>query len=114
MAHRQTNHSHGRVTTARGARHDDEDNGATGKARRGRHREEDAGPETSPAAASDEAGEDRMHRAEEMVDRFAARVGEVTAQVGHHLLRWGARAREEAEDIWAEAQDLHRRRRGKA
>ena len=55
--------------------------------------------------------EDRMRRAEEWVDQIGARVGEVTAFLGHQLLRLGARVREEAEDIWAEAQDLRRRPR---
>jgi len=49
-------------------------------------------------------------RAEEMVDRFAERVGHWTSVVGRKLLWLGARAREEAEDIWAEAQNIRQRR----
>jgi hypothetical protein len=55
--------------------------------------------------------DDRMRRAEEWVDRIGARVGEATAFLGHQLLRFGARLREEAEDIWAEAQNLRRGQR---
>jgi hypothetical protein len=47
-------------------------------------------------------------RAEELVDRLAERVGHYTGQVGHGLLWLVTRAREEAEDIWAEAQALRR------
>jgi hypothetical protein len=55
--------------------------------------------------------DDRMRRAEEWVDRVAVRVGDATAFLGHELLRLGARVREEAEDIWAEAQNLRRGQR---
>jgi hypothetical protein len=58
--------------------------------------------------ATQQAAEDRIRRAEEMVDRIGMRVGELTAAFGHQLLRFGARVREEAEDIWAEAQNLRR------
>ena len=61
------------------------------------------------ADATDEAY-DRMKRAEEMVDRIGERVGYYTTQVGHTLLRWAARAREEVEDMVAEAQSLRQRK----
>ena len=48
-------------------------------------------------------------RAEQMVDEMAVRVGRWTSMAGHALVRWGARVREEAEDVWAEAQSLRRR-----
>jgi hypothetical protein len=57
------------------------------------------------------ASEERMRHAEEWVDQIGARVGEATAYLGHQLLRLGARLREEAEDIWAEAQNLRRGQR---
>jgi hypothetical protein len=50
-----------------------------------------------------------MERAEEVVDRLGQRAGEIGSQVGQCVLRLAARAREEAEDIWAEAQSMRRR-----
>src|SRR5437764_11326792 len=49
-----------------------------------------------------------MQRAEEMVDRWGERVGYYATVAGHQLLRLAARAREEVEDIWAEAQSIRR------
>lgn len=51
-----------------------------------------------------------MHRAEEMVDRLAANIGEYARCLGHQILRLAARAREEAEDMWAEAESIRRRK----
>ena len=48
-------------------------------------------------------------RAEEVVDRLGQRAGQIGSEVGQRLLRLAARAREEAEDIWAEAQSMRRR-----
>lgn len=50
-------------------------------------------------------------RAEELVDRIGQRVGYVASLAGLRLRRMAALAREEAEDIWAEAQSIHRERR---
>jgi hypothetical protein len=50
-----------------------------------------------------------MERAEEVVDRLGQRAGQIGSEVGQRLLRLAARAREEVEDIWAEAQSMHRR-----
>jgi hypothetical protein len=49
-----------------------------------------------------------MERAEEIVDRVAERVSQLTSTWGRKLLRLTARVREEAEDIWAEAQSIRR------
>jgi hypothetical protein len=49
-----------------------------------------------------------MQRAEELVDRLADRLSHYAGVVGHKLAWLAARAREEAEDIWAEAQALRR------
>jgi hypothetical protein len=68
------------------------------------------GAPTGAAAANAEAGDESVRRAEEMIDRFAERVGHYTSVFGRKLLQLGARAREEAEDIWAEAQELRQRR----
>jgi hypothetical protein len=65
--------------------------------------------EPPPAAAEPPpppAAESNVERAEEMVDRFAKKVSEVTSVVGRKLLKWAARAREEAEDMLAEAKNL--------
>lgn len=61
----------------------------------------------APAANGTTDGQ-TMHRAEEMVDRAAERVGHYVSVVGRTFLQWFARAREEAEDILAEAQHIRR------
>jgi hypothetical protein len=60
-----------------------------------------------PAAA--DTNDATMQRAEEMVDRIGERIGHYATVIGHEILRLGARAREEAEDIWAEAQHIRQR-----
>ncbi len=51
-----------------------------------------------------------MIRAEELVDRLGERVG-YFASLLNQRARWAAaRAREEAEDIWAEAQSIRRKK----
>jgi hypothetical protein len=70
-----------------------------------------AAKETPQQGADRSVEDERMRRAEEWVDRLGARVGEATAFLGHQLLRLGARVREEAEDVWAEAQNLRRGQR---
>jgi hypothetical protein len=50
-------------------------------------------------------------RAEELVDRWGEQIGHCAASFGHSVLKWAARAREEAEDIWAEAQAIRERQR---
>jgi ubiquinone biosynthesis protein UbiJ len=52
-----------------------------------------------------------MQRAEELADRLGEQVGHYVSSFGHNVLKWVARAREEAEDIWAEAQAIRERRR---
>jgi hypothetical protein len=49
-----------------------------------------------------------MRRAEELVDRMGEQVGHCATALGRGFLRLVARAREEAEDIWAEAQHIRR------
>lgn len=60
-------------------------------------------------SAADEARRQAMQRAEELVDRWGEQVGQYVSALGHNILKWAARAREEAEDIWAEAQALRQR-----
>jgi hypothetical protein len=64
----------------------------------------------TPEDGAADGAEDRsrMDRAEEMVDRIAERVAQFTSVWGRKLLKLGARAREEAEDMWAEAQNIRR------
>jgi hypothetical protein len=57
----------------------------------------------------DEGAHPTMERAEEVVDRLGQRAGQMGSEVGQRLLRLAARAREEAEDILAEAQSMRRR-----
>ena len=57
----------------------------------------------------DEGARPTMERAEELVDRLGQRAGQIGTELGQRLLRLAARAREEAEDIWAEAQSMRRR-----
>lgn len=64
--------------------------------------------EQPSAKAPGENGRSEMEQAEEMVDHLAQRVAELTSIWGRKLLWLGVRAREEAEDIWAEAQNIRR------
>ena len=65
--------------------------------------EETRGPELNRPATE---------RAEELVDHAARGAGYLVSLVGLRLLRGASLAREEAEDIWAEAQNLRRERQG--
>jgi len=47
-------------------------------------------------------------RAEELADRMGHRLGHVTTLVGLRIRKTAARGREEAEDMWAEAQSIRR------
>lgn len=51
-----------------------------------------------------------VRKAEELVDRAGERIGHLASLLGRRLVRMAARAREEAEDIWAEAQEIRRRK----
>ncbi len=61
----------------------------------------------------DEARQQAMQRAEELVDRLGEQVGQYVSAFGHNILKWAARAREEAEDIWAEAQAIREQQRNR-
>ncbi len=47
-------------------------------------------------------------RAEELVTQMSDQVGTWSSKLSFQVLKGVARVREEAEDIWAEAQSLHR------
>jgi pyruvate/2-oxoglutarate dehydrogenase complex dihydrolipoamide acyltransferase (E2) component len=49
-------------------------------------------------------------RAEELVDRLLQEAGHLLSVAAVNLLKGASLAREEVEDIWAEAQNLHRER----
>ncbi len=57
-------------------------------------------------------GPDRpaRERAEQIVDRMAQGIGRFTALAGLRIRKVVALTREEAEDMWAEAQSIHQRR----
>ncbi len=54
-------------------------------------------------------GQSVTDRAEESLDQIGERVGKFAASAGEYLKRFTARTREEAEDMWAEAQQLRGR-----
>lgn len=66
---------------------------------------------TSQQQTNTAGKQDAQQRAEEMVDRIGEQVGHYVSVFGHNVLKWVARAREEAEDIWAEAQAIRERQR---
>ncbi len=51
-----------------------------------------------------------MERAEKLVDRLGERTGALVSLAGLRLRKLAARAREEAEDVWAEAQSVRHRK----
>jgi hypothetical protein len=61
-----------------------------------------------PAAAETTAERTHVDRAEEMVDRIAESVAGFTSRWGRRFVRALSRVREEAEDIWGEAQSIRR------
>lgn len=68
-------------------------------------------PKTSPGekpaiARSEESSKPPKERAEELVDQFGQRFGHFAALTGLQIQRVTARAREEVEDMWAEAQNI--------
>jgi len=60
----------------------------------------------SPEEQPEQARSVTMQRAEEMVERVGGTFGLLTSVAGIRIQRATARMREEAEDMWAEAQSL--------
>ena len=58
-----------------------------------------------------EEHEAAMRRAEQLVDQAASVIGVYARRLGDECQRLAARAREEAEDMWAEAQAIRDARR---
>lgn len=49
-----------------------------------------------------------LQRAEEIVDRLVQRMSLFATRAGHQMQKYTARAREEAEDFWAEVQQIRK------
>ena len=58
----------------------------------------------------DRSGREATARAEELVDRVGESVGHLASLAGWRILKAAAFVREEAEDVWAEAQSVRRAR----
>ncbi len=58
----------------------------------------------------DRSGRAATARAEELVDRVGESVGHLASLAGWRILRAAAFVREEAEDVWAEAQSVRHAR----
>ena len=71
------------------------------------------GQPTQPASVTPEqqTGELVTQRAEQLVDSFAQRVGAFAAATSLQVRRVSAFVREDAEDMWAEAQSIRNQRR---
>ena len=96
MARRRSTHDHSTQTKGNGAVSESQQSTSNGP------------PETSAEPQAGGTPSPAVQRAEELVDRMAERVGHYTGMIGHNLLWLVTRAREEAQDIWAEAQALRR------
>ncbi len=59
-------------------------------------------------ACDDMSGRSAEERAEELVDRVGQRLGYVASLLALRVLKVAALVREEAEDVWAEAQSIRR------
>lgn len=64
------------------------------------------GAARQPGGAPGGIDPETMRRAEELVDRMGEQIGHCASFLGREFLKLAARAREEAEDIWAEAQHI--------
>ncbi len=62
-----------------------------------------------PEAEDERRDRPATERAEELADRMGQRLGHATILVGLRIRKIAALAREEAEDIWAEAKSVGRR-----
>lgn len=62
--------------------------------------------QSSQSTRAGEKGAQSMERSEELVDRATQRLSQYTALAGFQIQRAAARLREEAEDMWAEAQNI--------
>lgn len=58
-------------------------------------------------AAAQDGATPPKERAEEIIDTLGHRIGYFSVLAGHQVRKFAARVREEAEDVWAEAQARH-------
>ena len=65
-----------------------------------------SGTQTSPSARTGEKSGQMMEKSEELVDRAAQRFSQYALRAGFQIQKATARLREEAEDMWAEAQHI--------
>ena len=65
----------------------------------------------TPASPEQPSASPTMQRAEDLFDRFGAQVGQAALVASTQLRRAIERAREEAEDMWAEAEQIRRGQR---
>ena len=63
-------------------------------------------PGSPLSARAEESGKPATERAEEVVGRLGQRIGHFAALTGLQVQKAAARAREEVEDMWAEAQNI--------
>jgi len=66
---------------------------------------------TQKTLAEQGTGQPVTQHAEQLVDGFAQRVGAITVATGLQIRRAGAFIREDAEDVWAEAQSIRNQRK---
>lgn len=72
---------------------------------------ESSGADTSPNGVEAFIGHEQsqhIERAEQILGNLGVRAGHQLTQLSREILRASARAREEAEDIWAEARNIRR------
>ncbi len=68
------------------------------------------GETEQPVTEQPATGQPATQRAEEIVDRVGERVGFFASSMAQRIRVATARAREEAEDMWAEAQSIRRKK----
>jgi hypothetical protein len=66
---------------------------------------------TAPPAGDERDDRSGLEQAEEIVDHLAERIASWTGVWGRKLLRLSSRARESAQDFWAEVQDFRHGKR---
>ncbi len=66
-------------------------------------------PHSPPVARANVTAQEASEKAEEMVDRVGQRLAHFTAAASRQIQKGVALAREEAEDMWAEAQNIRQR-----
>ena len=103
MARKRTAHGHGPGARTNGISSESREGRGDGSRRVTGEPQGGGGSQEGPPSPA-------VQRAEELVDRMAEGIGHYADLVGQNLLWLAARAREEAEDIWAEAQELRRRK----